>query len=103
MRILGGLEKRKVLMCRHLRLEHGEVVFKIDPSLQVFREDASHQILLNKRLASQKGQLVVLWGDRIILRTNLKRETDITEELIRVLSGELELIAPEALGLEYQA
>jgi hypothetical protein len=77
--------KRRVLIRKHLRLEAGEAVFKIDPSLTIYREGLSHLIVLGGRLAGRKGYLTALWGDQLILRCTLKRETDITEELIRML------------------
>ncbi|MDR1184205.1 MAG: hypothetical protein LBK67_05365 [Coriobacteriales bacterium] len=94
--------KRRVLARKHLRLEKGEIVFKIDPSLEVYREDSTHLIVLNRSLASKPGQLTVLWGDQLMVRVGLKHEVDITEELIRVFEDGLEpLVSEDAAAIEY--
>jgi hypothetical protein len=95
-----GLETCKVVTRQRLRLEDGETVFKIDSDYQMYCEGVSHQIVLSKRLASKQGQLVALWGNRMVLRTSLKREIDISEELVKALSGSLDSILDEEDGLE---
>jgi hypothetical protein len=91
---------RRVLVRRHLRLEKGEAVFRVDPSQGLYREAVRHLVVLNRPLASRQGHLTVLWGDRLILRVSLRRETDITEELVKALEGELADIAWEGVGVE---
>jgi hypothetical protein len=82
--------KHQVLLRRHLRLENGEAVFRIEPSLALYREGAAHLIVLNRQLAARPGQLAVLWGDQVVLRAALRQEIDITEELLVALGDELE-------------
>jgi hypothetical protein len=91
-------DKSKVLARRHLRVENGEAVFRIDPSLQIYRKDANHRILLGGRLAGRQGCLTVLWGDRLILRVELRREIDITEELIRAFDAGVDVAVCESSG-----
>lgn len=93
---LSDAGRRKVLERKHLRLEEGELIFKVDPSHQLYQSEVSHQIVLSNRLAQQQGQLLVFWGDRLILCTNLKRETNITEELVKSVSEGFELILNES-------
>jgi hypothetical protein len=90
----------RVLVRRHLRLEKGEAVFRIDPSQGLYREAVRHLVVLNRPLASRQGHLTVLWGDRLILRVPLRHETDITEELVRALESELADIAWEDAATE---
>ncbi|MDR2106692.1 MAG: hypothetical protein LBP24_04730 [Coriobacteriales bacterium] len=94
--------RRRVLVRKHLRLEKGEAVFKIDPSQGLYRETVRHLIILNRPLASRQGYLTVLWGDRLILRVSLKQETDVTGELVRAVEGELDTIIWEGVAAEYQ-
>jgi hypothetical protein len=89
--------KRRVLTRKHLRFEKGEVVFKIEPSLKPYREDSTHLIALSRSLASKSGQLTVLWGDQLIMRGPLQRETEVTAELIRVFEDELEPLVSEGV------
>jgi hypothetical protein len=84
---------RKVLVRRHLRLAKGEATFKIDPSFELYREGECHLIVLGRRLAVRTGHLVVLWGNQLILRSELKRVVDVTEELIHVLGYEAGTLA----------
>jgi hypothetical protein len=81
--------KRNVLVRKHLRVTKGEAVFRIDPSFRIYRRDMAHLIVLSRRLVAKRGHLSVLWGDRLILRVALARETDVTAELIRALQDGL--------------
>jgi hypothetical protein len=93
--------KRSVLVRKHLRVTRGEAVFRIDPSLRIYRRDMAHVIVLSRRLVAKQGHLSVLWGDRLILRVALARETDVTAELIRALQDGLgAIIEDEADELE---
>jgi hypothetical protein len=86
---------RKVLARKHLRFAKDEAVFKIDPVFEFCREGERHLITLGRRLATKAGYLVVLWGDQMILRSALKHEVDITEELILIyaLDDEMGVLA----------
>jgi hypothetical protein len=87
--------KRSVLIRRHLRVVKSEAVFKIDPSFRIYRRDMAHLIVLGRRLVAKQGQLLVLWGDRMILRVALTREIDVTAELIRTLQDGLGVIVED--------
>jgi hypothetical protein len=81
--------QRKVLSRKHLRNEKGEVIFKIDPAINVYRNDARHSIVLNRQLAAGRGSLTVIWGDKLVLRAALGPQIDISKELIQVLEEEI--------------
>jgi hypothetical protein len=82
--------RRRVLLRKHLRVENGGVVFRVESSLALYREDVVHLITLNRWLASRSGHLTVLWGNRVVLCTALRREIDVTEGLFAALEDELE-------------
>jgi hypothetical protein len=94
--------RRRVLARKHLRLERGEVVFRIEPSLRIYRDDSTHLIVLNRSLASRPGQLTVLWGDQLIVRVGLRREVDITEELIHAFGEGVEIAAQGDTGAAFE-
>jgi hypothetical protein len=96
--------KRTVLARKHLRLEGGEAVFSIDPAIALYRDGVTHLICLNRQLAGRQGHLVVLWGDRQVLRVGLQRETDVTQELIKSLEEGLgqQLMDDRELLLAFQ-
>jgi hypothetical protein len=82
---VSAVGRTKVLVRKRLRVVEGEAVFRIDPSLNLFREGEKHLILLNRGLAARPGDLVVLWGELRILRVALRRDTDISRELVYAL------------------
>jgi hypothetical protein len=55
----------------------------------------AHLIVLSRRLVAKQGQLLILWGDQLILRVALTREIDVTAELIRTLQDGLGVIVED--------
>jgi hypothetical protein len=79
--------RRRVLVRRHVRIERGEALFRLDPSMPLCCEDASHLVVFNRRLAGRQARAVLLWGDRQVLSCGMRREIDITQELLYASAG----------------
>jgi hypothetical protein len=90
--------QRRVLARKHLRLEKGEAVFRVEPTCGLYRRDFAHLIVLNRGLARRQGLLTVLWGDQLILRVSLRCETEITAELVEAVEEELGHMLQEDTG-----
>jgi hypothetical protein len=95
--------RRKVLVRRRLTIEGDELRFRIAPSVALYHEGATHLLLFGRRLAGSGCTLILLWGKRQVLRCEIGREIDVTQELLSSLGdavdGDLYLSLFEEAGI----
>jgi hypothetical protein len=86
----------RVLLRRRLRLQDGEVRLNIPAEIELFLPGHRNHLLLSNRLANREGVLVVAWGGLQLLRTGLRREVNLTSDLLNeAASGAMDDIRAE--------
>ena len=62
-----------VILKRHINITSNEPTFKVHAEVNLY-DRAQYSIVLKPHLANQQGELLVVWHDRIITKSELKTE-----------------------------